>query len=246
MLKGEFPLSARELSLNIPTLHPAETSQAFRSTLAGARSESGHPRLTKAIHWLTVAAIVIAVVVMFVRDATEDRGLRQFLLSMHRQLGLLVLVAAGVRIVVRLRRGLADHAPGMAPFMRWAAKSAHVLMYGVLIGLPLLGWAVTSAHGIALSFLGSVPLPKLVEADSELADTLTDYHIWLAWGLLALVVMHVAAAAWHHFIRRDTVLQAMLPNGWFSRRPSADQASAAASRGLIVAATEHQVPEPRR
>lgn len=214
MLKGEFPLATRELSLNIPTLHAADTSQVFVPSATSTRTVSGHPTLTKAIHWATVAAIVIAVAVMFVRDATEDRELRQFLLSMHRQLGLLVLLAAGVRIAIRLRRGLADHAPGMAVFMRWAAKAAHVLMYGVLIALPLLGWALTSAHGISLTFLGSVPLPKLVEADSDLADTLTDYHVWLAWGLLALVVMHVLAAAWHHFIRRDTVLQAMLPKGW--------------------------------
>lgn len=211
MLKGEFPLASRELSLDIPTLRAADPPQVPGSSVTGIRPASGHPTLTKAIHWITVAAIVIAVAVMFVRDATEDRALRQFLSSLHRQLGLLVLLAAGVRIAIRIRRGLADHAPGMSAIMRWAAKSAHLVMYGVLLALPLLGWAVTSAHGITLTFLGSVPLPKLVEADSEFADTLTDYHVWLAWGLLALVVMHVAAAAWHHFIRRDNVLRAMLP-----------------------------------
>ena len=71
--------------------------------------------------------------------------------------------------------------------------------------------SVTNAHGVALTFLGSVPLPKLLPADSELADTLTDYHVWLAWGLLALVMAHAAAAIWHHFGRRDGVLRAMLP-----------------------------------
>jgi cytochrome b561 len=170
-----------------------------------------HPAATIAIHWVTAIAIVIAVAVMFVHDAMEARPWRQFLLEMHRQLGLLVLVGAAVRILIRLTHGLADHAPDMAPLLRWAAQVAHLLMYGVLIALPLLGWAVTNAHGINLTFLGSVPLPKLLTADSELADTLSDYHVWLAWSLLALVVMHVAAAAWHHFVRRDAVLRAMLP-----------------------------------
>jgi hypothetical protein len=59
---------------------------------------------------------------------------------------------------------------------------------------------------------GAPVLPAGVPAISELADTLSDYHVWLAWGLLVLVGMHVAAAAWHHFVRRDAVLRAMLPS----------------------------------
>lgn len=123
-----------------------------------------------------------------------------------------------LRRELRLRRGLADHATDIAPLLRWAAKVAHILLYGVLIALPLLGWAVTSAHGIKLTLLGSVPLPLLLAPDSELADTLSDYHVWLAWGLLALVVAHVTAACWHHFARRDGVLRAMLPGALFRWR----------------------------
>jgi len=86
----------------------------------------------------------------------------------------------------------------------------------LLIALPVVGWALTSAHDIPLSFLGVIHLPKLVAADSELADNLERLHVWLAWGLLAAVAIHVAAALWHHFIRRDAVLDAMLPgrSGW--------------------------------
>jgi cytochrome b561 len=83
---------------------------------------------------------------------------------------------------------------------------------------------VTSAHGISLHFLGVIHLPQLVAADSELADTLSDYHIWLSWVLLALVSMHAGAALWHHFVRRDAVLAAMLPGraGMIPRRRATD------------------------
>jgi cytochrome b561 len=213
MLKTETKRAAQEIVIEAGGLSQADIPTLFapptppRTRVAG----SSHPGLTIAIHWMTVAAIVMAVVAMFARDAIEDREWRQFLLGMHRQLGLLVLVGAGVRIAFRLRRGLANQAPDMAAVLKWAAKAAHVFMYGVLLALPLLGWAVTSAHGISMTFLGSVPLPRFLEADSELADTLTDYHVWLAWGLLALVIAHVGAALWHHFVRRDGVLRAMVP-----------------------------------
>lgn len=175
--------------------------------VAGAK----HPMLTIALHWGTLAAIVIAVGAMWIRDLLDDNGVRQVLLQVHRQLGLLVLIVAAARVVVRVRRGLADHAIGMAAILRWAAKGAHLLIYAVLFAIPLVGWALTNAHGVTLSFLGVVRLPWLTAADSEFADTLSDYHVWLAWGLLALVAAHALAALWHHFVRRDAVLSAMLP-----------------------------------
>jgi len=215
MLKREFRPVMREISMDVrslPDIRKLPQANTQRDPVAKSDSaSSAHPTLTVAIHWMTVVAIVVAVAAMFARDAVEDRVWRQLLLETHRQLGLLVLVAAAARIAIRLRKGLTDYAPDMAAFMRWAAKAAHVLMYGVLLSLPLLGWAVTSAHGVSLSFLGSIPLPKILSADSELADTLTDYHVWLAWGLLGLVVAHAGAAAWHHFVRKDGVLRAMLP-----------------------------------
>jgi cytochrome b561 len=158
-----------------------------------------------------VLAIVIAVAAMFLRDASEDKSTRLLLLEVHRQLGLLVLFVVILRIVRRLRPGLTDHATDMPVWARGAAHVAHLLLYALLIGLPLVGWALTSAHGIKLNLLGVVPLPGLVAADSDLADNLSDYHVWLAWGLLALVGAHVAAALWHHFVRRDSVLRAMWP-----------------------------------
>jgi cytochrome b561 len=170
-----------------------------------------------------VAAIVIAVAAMFVRDAVEDKFWRQALLEIHRQLGLLVLMGVGVRIALRVLTGLVDHAPDMAGVVRWAARMAHVLLYGLLIALPLEGWALTSAHGITLALLGTVHLPNLIAPDSELADVLSDYHVSLSWILLIFVGMHAAAALWHHFVRRDAVLTAMLPrrrsrSGWSSLR----------------------------
>jgi cytochrome b561 len=168
-----------------------------------AEARAKHPRLIVALHWGSLVALVVAVGVMFARDAIEDTSMRQFLLQAHRQLGLVILAVAWFRIMVRLTRKLADHSHGMSALMRRAAGAAHVLLYGLLIAIPVVGWALTSAHDIPLNFLGIIHLPKLVSADSELADTLSDYHVWLAWGLLAAVAAHVAAALWHHFIRRS-------------------------------------------
>jgi cytochrome b561 len=211
MLNRGFHVVHKPVTMRVGALPVVPAQRAISLPRAPDESAARHPALTRALHWGTAIAIVIAVAAMFVRDAVEDKALRQVLLEVHRQLGLLVLIAAGLRMVARLRIGLADHAPDMAAVMRLGAGAAHLLLYGLLVALPLVGWALCSAHGISLALLGVMHLPSLLSPDSELADTLSDYHIWLAWGLLVLVGAHVVAALWHHFVRRDAVLTAMLP-----------------------------------
>jgi len=204
-----------------------------------AEVRAKHPALIVSLHWGSLIAILVSVAVMFTRGAIEDTSMRQFLLQAHRQLGLVVLAVVWIRIMVRLTMKLADHSNGMHALMHLAARGAHVLLYGLLIALPVVGWALTSAHDIPLSFLGVIHLPKLVAADSELADTLSDYHVWLAWGLLAAVAIHVAAALWHHFIRRDAVLDAMLPGrSRMAARHGSEPASVASKPVSVVAPIE--------
>lgn len=183
---------------------------------ASRRLRTRHSALTMALHWGTVIVIVAGVSAMFLRDAAEERALRQMLLDVHRQVGLLVLIGVAVRIGSRLHTPLVDHARDMPALLRLAARGSHFVLYAMLATLPLSGWLLTNAHGIRLSLFGLLPLPNLIDEDSELADTLSDYHIWLAWVLLVFVSLHAIAALWHHFARRDDVLRAMCPR-WLLR-----------------------------
>jgi cytochrome b561 len=171
------------------------------------------PATTIAFHWGTVIAIVIAVAAIYVRDLLEDKTARAVLLDLHRQLGMLVLLCVPLRQAARYVTGHRDFSADMHAIMRWGARLAHVALYALLIAIPLVGWAVTSAHGIELRLFGIVSLPALVAPDSDLADDLTDYHAWLAYGLMGLVFVHAVAALWHHYALRDSVLAAMLPGG---------------------------------
>jgi len=172
--------------------------------------EKHHP-LTITLHWGTVICLVIAVAAVLLREIIEDKYWRQILLESHRQLGLVIFFGVALRIGVRLRFGMANHMSGMPWLIRLAAVSAHWLLYGLLLGLPLLGWATTNAHNLPVSFLGLISLPSLVGDDGELADQLSDFHVLGAWALFGLVILHGAAAFYHHYIRRDRVLWAMLP-----------------------------------
>jgi len=94
--------------------------------------------------------------------------------------------------------------------IRAAAWLTHAALYATLVALPLIGWALSNAEGKPVHLFGLV-LPALAADDEDLADRLLLWHQDVAWLLLALVTLHVAAALWHHFVFRDGVLRGMLP-----------------------------------
>lgn len=178
---------------------------------ANGRAVVRHSGASIALHWGSVAAIVLASAVILIRELVEHKTARVVMLDVHRQLGLVVLLFLLMRLGARLRGGLANVTADMSKPMRFAAAAAHWVLYGTLLSITLLGWAVTSAHSVGLKFVGILPLPAIAPSDSDLADTLTDFHIWGSWLLLGLVVLHIGAALYHHFLRKDGVLLAMLP-----------------------------------
>ena len=169
-----------------------------------------HPTLLIVLHWASALGILAAVALVLGRDLFDEKALRATLLTGHRSVGLLVLAITAIRLAARHRRIVVPASTG-AGFERLAAAAVHGLLYLMLLVLPLLGWALSGARGNTVSLFGSIDLPALVARNVDLADQLGDAHELLAWTMLGFAALHGAAALWHHFVRRDGVLKAMLP-----------------------------------
>ncbi len=75
----------------------------------------------------------------------------------------------------------------------------------------MLGWAHSGAHTPNYaSWFGLFEVPQITSPDKAAANVYEDRHILFAYVLLALIVLHVAAAAWHHFAKRDRVVARMI------------------------------------
>lgn len=170
------------------------------------------------LHWLTLILIALVVGIVFVREGIEEKAVRTVLINLHRSLGLAVGLLAVARIGVRLAHRPLPPTAEMTPLARIAAEGAHLALYALLVALPLLGWALSSANGKPVSFFGLVTLPPVVEQDEDLGDTYAEYHEEAAWLLLGLISVHAAAALFHHYVKRDNVLRAMLPAALARRR----------------------------
>ncbi|AIF46954.1 cytochrome b [Dyella japonica] len=195
--------------------NPPATNTSRATSPDPAASAAGdalpmRPRALVILHWLTALFLVLGVTLILVRDEVEGRALRQWLLEGHRHFGLLILLLFFVRAALRFRLGKWPAEGDTSPLVRFAAASTHLALYVLLLVQPLLGWALSSAEGKPVHFFG-LTLPSLVASDEDLADRLTDWHQGVAWVLLALITLHVAASLWHHFVLRDRTLRMMLP-----------------------------------
>ncbi|MDM9559008.1 cytochrome b [Bordetella petrii] len=171
------------------------------------RSDAGFGRLARLLHWL-MAAGILAMLFIGVGMVASVSERHQWLLQIHKPLGVALLVLVCIRLAARLYRG-APALPGDMPaWQRLAARASHVLLYVLMFAMPLIGWAMVSAGGYPV-IVGAWQLPPIAPADAALFAWLCGAHRYLAFLLFATVLAHLAAALFHGWIRRDGVLESM-------------------------------------
>lgn len=168
-----------------------------------------HDALARLLHW-SMAVLILAM--LFVGVAmVSSMTLRPTLLALHRPIGAALLVLVIVRLVHRLRRRTPPLPSDLPRWQRAAAHASHVALYALMLALPLIGWAMVSAAGNPVTLWGSVSLPAIAPHDPAIYSALRGAHTWLARALLAVVLLHLSAALYHAWVRRDGVLRTMAP-----------------------------------
>lgn len=128
----------------------------------------------------------------------------------HKAIGITILALLVLRLAWRLWHPAPALPATMPAWERHAAHVSHWLLYLLMLAVPLSGWLMSSALGFSTVVFGWT-LPNLLERDRALGDALKTAHYFLNKTLLALILLHVAAALKHAFLDRDGVMQRMLP-----------------------------------
>lgn len=173
--------------------------------------------LQRALHWTMAICILTMLFVGVGMVATIKPGYLK-LVSFHKLLGIVILLLALLRLIVRWRYGAPPLPSDMPPPMKLAARLSHIVLYVLMIAMPLIGWGMLSAAEYPVIVAG-IQLPALVPPDPALHAVLWNAHRALAFCFFALILGHLAAALFHALVRRDGVFDAMAP--WPAHPPGA-------------------------
>jgi cytochrome b561 len=164
-----------------------------------------------ALHWLMLALFVGVYASIELRVLFEKgTELRETMKSLHFMLGLAMFALVWLRLAMRIKHPVPPIQPALAPAQDIGAKLAHLLLYGLMIGMPLAGWLLLSAAGKPIPFFG-LQLPALIGLDKALAGQIKEVHEFVGTLGYFLIGAHAAAALFHHYIQRDNTLLRMLP-----------------------------------
>jgi cytochrome b561 len=174
---------------------------------------SQYGAVAKATHWAMFVLVAAQFVVAWTMPPIEWGTQPEFLINLHLSLGTLLLLLIVFRVAWRLTHPAPPPLDGIPAWQRWGAGLTHAALYLLLIALPITGWAAASVRGWPVTLFGLFELPALLPPRTRIGFKAGDLHAdMLSWILLALIGLHVVAALYHRFVKRDGVLERMLPS----------------------------------
>ena len=164
--------------------------------------------LQRLLHWF-MAICILAMLFIGVGMVSSVMPKYLTLVSIHKPLGIAILVLALVRLAVRLIYGAPSLPVDLPAPMKLAAHLSHYALYALMIGMPLIGWGMLSAAAYPVVLFGGVQLPAILPQSDSLHALLWNAHFYLAFAFFAVILLHIAAALFHALVRRDGVFEAM-------------------------------------
>lgn len=178
---------------------------------ARAQTRDRYDPVAKTLHWVIVGLVAAQFFTKLVTPevfagVTED-GLNAWHLAIGPTVLLLMVFRFGWRLTHRPPPAPAD----IALPLQLLSRLTHWAFYALLIAIPVLGWISASGFGARPTLMFLTKLPLIAPANERSAEWWGGIHGWLAWGLLAIIGLHVAAACWHGLARDDGVFARMMP-----------------------------------
>jgi cytochrome b561 len=161
------------------------------------------------LHWLMAAMVLtmLGIGVAMVASLAEYHAL----VSIHRPLGILILLLVVIRYVNRRFSALPPFPATMSSQERFVASASERLFYALLFVLPLVGWGMLSAARYPIVLFGSLHLFPILPHSAMLYAVLRKTHTVLAYLLFLMFVAHLGAILFHTLIVRDRMFNRMAP-----------------------------------
>ena len=171
-----------------------------------------YTRTAIAAHWLLGVLILGQISIGFYVADLPISIERLIWVSRHKALGVTILVLMLLRLGWRLTHSPGPYFRELPAWQSWLSRSVHWLLYILVVAVATSGWLFASASGLTVNWFGFFLVPDLIDKSKEWASVFKLIHSGAATTLGAALTIHISAALWHGFIKRDGVLKRM----WFN------------------------------
>jgi cytochrome b561 len=166
--------------------------------------------VARALHWLTAAIVLVLIVVGVIIANTGDWPGKMVVYDLHKSTGIIVLPLVLVRLLYRLTHPPPPLPADIPPAQQLAAHANHWLLYALLIVQPIVGWIATSAYRAPIPVYWLFEMPPIWREDRAFSERMFTVHAIVATLLAIAAAVHIGAALYHHFVRKDEVLMRMV------------------------------------
>lgn len=171
-------------------------------------TSAGYGAVSRWLHWL----MAIAIFAMFALgwwmvELTYYSPYYTSAPNLHRSVGIVLTAVLVLRFFWRIANVKPDDAE-LSPFERRASHWVHWGFYALLLALMISGYLISTPDGRPIEVFGLFNVPSLIQ-QKGLADTAGWIHWGLAYFVIALAIIHSAAALKHHFADHSSILTRM-------------------------------------
>lgn len=160
----------------------------------------------RGLHWLVAFAIPFQI---YLGWASEWASEWKPLLRLHYQWGVILAALMAIRLIWRIACGSPVSSSSEHRWQRRLATFIHWMLYVLLLLLPASGYIIWVWMKAPMDVFGLFDVPRLFTPPQEdkTGRAIAWYvHYWSGWALIALALLHISAALWHQFVRRDGLI----------------------------------------
>jgi cytochrome b561 len=175
-------------------------------------ANAAYDPVARGLHWTSAVLALLAMLLAYgISGTARHGGERQWLLMLHGSVGIAILALMPVWAAWRLRHRPPPLRPLLTVLETWLAHATQAALVLLFVAMPVSGYTILAASGNVVSFFGLIAIPPLVPQSGRLAQAAVAVHLAAQIAIYLLVALHICAALTHGFIRRDGILERMLP-----------------------------------
>ncbi|MGL4094325.1 cytochrome b [Agrobacterium cavarae] len=163
------------------------------------------------LHWTMAAMIITALGLgLYCSYLPHGSDQREFLLEIHKSLGMTALCLIVLRIPIRASSGEPAWRVPPSPLVRIASKAGHGLLYVLMLIMPVTGYMTSGSEGRSIPWFGLFSWPNFMTYSQSFGQTLSTVHDFGGYAFFAVLGLHLVAVAWHRLVKKDEVLSRMV------------------------------------